>query len=139
MIIRTFRVLFLACPLFRGRVPGRRYDDIVQVMAGLVVECAAARDKPQDVPFRAAEYLVHREAGLGHLADRGDVEAPPGAVGVDVDRVAWAQLIEAVEHRGPDVGVNVPHDDRVAGRAWHGGEVIPAGGARGPGQRRGGG
>src|SRR5580704_18957490 len=91
MIFRTFRVLFLARPLFIWRVPGCRYDDIVQVVPSLVVECSAACDKPQHVPFRAAEYLVHREARLGHLPDRDDVEAPPGAVGVCVDLVARAQ------------------------------------------------
>src|SRR6202012_167072 len=112
MILRAFPVVFLVSLLSRWQVQGRRYDDIIQIMSSLVVECSAARDKPQHVPFRAAEYLVHGEARLGHLADRGDVEAPSGPAGVHVDRVARAQPVEVVEHRGADVGVDVPDDDR---------------------------
>ena len=88
-------------------------------MSGLVVECAAARDKPQHVPFGGAEYLVYREVRLGQFTDRGDVEALPGAVGAHVDRVAGAEQVQVVERRGTEVGVDVPHDDRVARRPWH--------------------
>ena len=95
-------------------------DDVVQVVAGGLVEGAAAGDQPQAGVTGLAVDSGGREGVLGDLLHPVHGEGGDLPVGQrDVDPVPGVQVLEVVEHRDAGERVHVAEDDRRrrAGRA----------------------
>src|SRR5579875_3966279 len=92
---------------------GREDDGGAQVVAGRVVEVAAAGDQAEGGVARRAVHGVRRETGLEVFADSGHPEDSGNAVGQrHVDRVPGTERAKPEEDGGTPEAVDMTLDDR---------------------------
>src|SRR5215469_2478428 len=102
-------------------------DDVVHVVSGRLLECAAAGDQPQARVAELAVYGFARERRLWSVLQA--VYGEGGGLAVserDVDLVALVQVLQVEEDRGSGDGVDVAEDDGGAALARRRAVLVPA-------------